>query len=146
MHVITAQTSGQPRHCEQVARVRPSSYLTSVLAHVPLLHLHSPPPQPPVVPFPLSYCGTLQSTASALQSPPSPPPFTPQACRTALKKEAKGSKFDVVLHDGAPNVGGAWSNEAYTQVWGRGGHFTSLHEGRGRGTINVRVEVTAARG
>jgi AdoMet-dependent rRNA methyltransferase SPB1 len=42
--------------------------------------------------------------------------ITTQACRTALKKEAKGSKFDVVLHDGAPNVGGAWSNEAYTQV------------------------------
>jgi len=44
--------------------------------------------------------------------------FFTQACRTALKKEAKGSKFEVVLHDGAPNVGGAWSNEAYTQVLG----------------------------
>eukprot|EP00955_Chlamydomonas_euryale_P096494 365015-Chlamydomonas_euryale.AAC.2 len=42
-----------------------------------------------------------------------------QACRTALKKEAKGSKFDCVVHDGAPNVGGAWSNEAYTQTEGR---------------------------
>ena len=42
--------------------------------------------------------------------------FVIQACRTALKKEAKGSKFEVVLHDGAPNIGGAWSNEAYTQV------------------------------
>ncbi len=35
--------------------------------------------------------------------------------RNALKKEAKGNKFDLVVHDGAPNVGGAWSNEAYTQ-------------------------------
>ncbi len=42
--------------------------------------------------------------------------ITTQACRTALKKEAKGSKFDLVVHDGAPNIGGAWSNEAYTQV------------------------------
>lgn len=41
--------------------------------------------------------------------------ITTQACRTALKKEVKGGKFDVVLHDGAPNIGGAWSNEAYTQ-------------------------------
>ncbi|KAG1672818.1 hypothetical protein FOA52_004622 [Chlamydomonas sp. UWO 241] len=41
--------------------------------------------------------------------------ITTQACRTALKKEAKGTKFDCVVHDGAPNVGGAWANEAYTQ-------------------------------
>jgi 23S rRNA U2552 (ribose-2'-O)-methylase RlmE/FtsJ len=40
---------------------------------------------------------------------------TPQ-CRALLKREAAGSLFDVVLHDGAPNVGGAWASEAYTQV------------------------------
>ena len=54
VHVITAQASGQPRHCDQIARVRPTSYLTSMLAHVPPLHLHPAPPQPPVVPSPLS--------------------------------------------------------------------------------------------
>jgi 23S rRNA U2552 (ribose-2'-O)-methylase RlmE/FtsJ len=41
---------------------------------------------------------------------------TTQATRAAIKREAKGSFFDVVVHDGAPNVGGAWANEAYTQV------------------------------
>lgn len=42
--------------------------------------------------------------------------ITTSQCRQLLKKEAAGSLFDVVLHDGAPNVGGAWSSEAYTQV------------------------------
>ncbi len=40
----------------------------------------------------------------------------PQSTRAALRKEAKGSLFDVVVHDGAPNVGGAWSSTLYTQV------------------------------
>ena len=42
--------------------------------------------------------------------------ITTQQCRVAIKKEAGGNAFDLVVHDGAPNVGGAWSNEAYTQV------------------------------
>lgn len=42
--------------------------------------------------------------------------ITTVKCRQLLKKEAAGSLFDVVCHDGAPNVGGAWSSEAYTQV------------------------------
>ncbi|PNW75509.1 hypothetical protein CHLRE_12g529500v5 [Chlamydomonas reinhardtii] len=41
--------------------------------------------------------------------------ITTQQCRTAIKREAGGAKMDVVLHDGAPNVGGAWASEAYNQ-------------------------------
>ena len=36
-------------------------------------------------------------------------------CRSVLKRDLKGKKADVVLHDGAPNVGGAWSKDAYGQ-------------------------------
>lgn len=42
--------------------------------------------------------------------------ITTPECRALLKREAGGGKFDVVLHDGAPNVGGAWASEAYSQV------------------------------
>lgn len=43
--------------------------------------------------------------------------ITTQKCRQAIRKEANGSLMDVVLHDGAPNVGGAWASEAYSQAW-----------------------------
>ena len=43
--------------------------------------------------------------------------ITTQKCRAAILKQAGGSKMDVVLHDGAPNVGGAWATEAYSQSW-----------------------------
>jgi hypothetical protein len=42
--------------------------------------------------------------------------ITTQRCRERLRKESEGSLFDVVLHDGAPNVGGAFASEMYTQV------------------------------
>lgn len=42
--------------------------------------------------------------------------ITSVKCRQLLKREAAGSLFDVVAHDGAPNVGGVWSSEAYTQA------------------------------
>ena len=43
--------------------------------------------------------------------------ITTQKCRQQIRKEAGGQLMDVVLHDGAPNVGGAWSSEAYSQSW-----------------------------
>lgn len=41
--------------------------------------------------------------------------ITTAACRERLRRESGGSLFDVVLHDGAPNVGGVFSSEQYTQ-------------------------------
>lgn len=34
----------------------------------------------------------------------------------AIKKETGGELVECVLHDGAPNVGGAWASEAYSQA------------------------------
>lgn len=39
---------------------------------------------------------------------------TPQ-CRTIIRSHVKDWQADVVLHDGAPNVGTAWIQDAYTQ-------------------------------
>lgn len=41
--------------------------------------------------------------------------ITTAEARTSIRKASEGARFDAVVCDGAPNVGGAWSSEAYAQ-------------------------------
>ncbi|KAL1976078.1 hypothetical protein VTN31DRAFT_4470 [Thermomyces dupontii] len=42
--------------------------------------------------------------------------ITTDKCRTAIKAHVKHLKADTVLHDGAPNVGTAWIQDAFSQA------------------------------
>lgn len=41
--------------------------------------------------------------------------ITSDSCRRRIREEIKDWKADVVLHDGAPNVGTAWAQDAFAQ-------------------------------
>lgn len=41
--------------------------------------------------------------------------ITSEQCRILIRKEIKHFKADVVLNDGAPNVGGQWTKDSYSQ-------------------------------
>lgn len=42
--------------------------------------------------------------------------ITTEKCTKLIEKASKSQLFDIVLNDGAPNVGGAWHSESLSQA------------------------------
>lgn len=42
--------------------------------------------------------------------------ITTEKCTKLIEKTSKSQLFDIVLNDGAPNVGGAWHSESLSQA------------------------------
>jgi len=42
--------------------------------------------------------------------------ITTEKCKQKIKGELKTAKADLILHDGAPNVGGSWAQDSYSQA------------------------------
>lgn len=68
--------------------------------------------------IPFCLCLPVSATAVSDRAASCSVMLMPACCASqAIKKEAGGSLMDSVIHDGAPNVGGAWASEAYSQSW-----------------------------